>query len=162
VDEREVPQVRGTVATARVTAAAALAALLALPAGAQQAFRCTGADGKVTYQQSPCPTSAGQQKVDITPANPDYDPSARERLLKQEADLDKRLEARAAREAAERREREAREEKERERERETAQREAAREAPQYIYAWPPGGQRPPPYPWPRPPPPKPGPAPKPR
>ena len=115
---------------------ALLAGLLLLCAGAsadaQEVFRCTGADGRVTYQQAPCPKGAGEQRIDATPANPDYDPGQRQRILEQGEEAGRRLEAREAEEA--KRRREAREREER-LEREAQEREAARE-PAIIYGWP--------------------------
>jgi len=140
---------------------ALLAGLLPLcavaPAGAQEVFRCTGADGRVTYQQAPCPKGVGEQRIDATPANPDYDPGQRQRILEQGEEAGRRLEAREAEEA--KRRREAREREER-LEREAQEREAARE-PAVIYGWPvyrpvqppprpPRPSTPPPVPAPRP------------
>jgi hypothetical protein len=140
---------------------ALLAGLLPLCAGAsadaQEVFRCTGADGRVTYQQAPCPKGAGEQRIDATPANPDYDPGQRQRILEQGEEAGRKLEARAAEE--EKRRREAREREER-LEREAQEREAARE-PAVIYGWPVYRPvKPPPRP-PRPPAPPPVPAPRP-
>ena len=124
-------------------------------AHAQDTFRCTSPDGKVTYQQSPCPTSNEERKVDTTPANTNFDPRAREDLLKQGDEAGKRLEARAAADEAERKRRAEERERDAQRERETQAREEARE----IYATPNWRA---PYPWPFPPtPPRPGPAPRP-
>jgi tRNA A37 threonylcarbamoyladenosine modification protein TsaB len=132
-----------------------LSALLvtALPAGAQELFKCTDAAGKVTYQQTACPTTGTERKIDATPANPDYDPEARERLLRQGAEADQRIKERAAQDQAERLEREARDkEKRAEAERARKAQEAA-EQPTYLvppYMWNP--VRPPlGYPQPRPP-----------
>jgi hypothetical protein len=124
-----------------------LAAVLAIastatlpPALAQEAFRCTDAAGRVTYQQSPCPTSASERKVDMTPANPDYDPSQRERVLKQGEEAQRRLDERAAREEAERKRRQEEREREEKRERELREREEARESAVLYYG--PGLYRP--------------------
>lgn len=118
-------------------------------AQAQEFFRCTSPDGKVTYQQKPCEKADEQRRIDATPANTDFDPSKREELLKKGEEAGKRLEARAAEE--ERLRREAREREER-LEREAQEREAARE-PAIIYAWPvhrpPSRPPPPPRPAPR-------------
>ncbi|QJR13069.1 hypothetical protein DSM104443_04163 [Usitatibacter rugosus] len=124
-------------------------ALAASPSWAQEVFRCTAADGKVTYQQSPCPKTDEARKVDTTPANSDYDPAQRERLLKAGDEAGKRLEARAAAEEADRKRREEQRERDEQREREARAREEARE-PQYIYAGPPGWRPPYPPPGPRP------------
>ena len=125
-------------------------ALVALPAGAQEVFRCTGPDGKVTYQQTACPKAAEERKVDTTPANSsDFDPGQRERLLKAGDEAGKKLEARAAADEADRKRREEARERDAQREREAQAREEARE-PQYIYSGPPGGWGRPPYPAPGP------------
>lgn len=105
------------------------------PAPAQQAYRCTDEQGRVTYQERPCPTAASERKVDTTPANPDYDPAQRERVLKQGEEAQRRLEERAARDEAERKKRQAERELEEKREREMREREEAREAVP-VYYWP--------------------------
>jgi hypothetical protein len=110
------------------------------PALAQNAFRCTDAAGRVTYQQSPCPASASERKVDTTPANPDYDPSQRERVLRQGEEAQRRLDERAAREEAERKRRQEEREREEKRERELREREEARESAIIYYG--PGVHRP--------------------
>ena len=110
-------------------------ATLAVDAGAQQVFRCTGTDGKVTYQQSPCPAESAERKVDATPANTDYDPTQRERILKDGADAGRKLEAREAKEEAERARRQAQREADEKREREQQAREEAREYQPYLYTW---------------------------
>jgi hypothetical protein len=120
----------------RSTLAGILALALGGPATAQEVFRCTTADGRVTYQQAPCPKTDQERKVDATPANTDFDASKREQILKQGEEAGKRLEERAAREAEEAKRR--REEREREErlEREAQEREALRE-PAIIYGgWP--------------------------
>jgi hypothetical protein len=141
--------------------AATLAGLLPLfacaSADAQEFFRCTGADGRVTYQQAPCPKGVGEQRIDATPANTDYDPGQRQRILEKGEEAGRRLEAREAEEA--KRRREAREREER-LEREAQEREAARE-PALIYGWPVYRPAPPPPRPPRPAGPPPGPAPRP-
>ena len=115
--------------------------LLAFDAGAQEVFRCTSPDGKVTYQQAPCPKASEERKVDATPANTDFDPSKREEILKRGDEAGKRLEARAAKEEEERRQRAEARAREEQREREAREREEARDLGPYYYAWPPG-QRP--------------------
>jgi len=110
-------------------------ATLAVDASGQEVFRCTGADGKVTYQQAPCPAASAEQKVDATPANTDYDPAQRERILREGADAAKKLEARAAKEEEERSRRQAQREAEERREREAQAREEAREYQPYLYNW---------------------------
>jgi hypothetical protein len=140
-------------------AATALGTLALAPAAAQQVYRCTSPDGKVTYQEAPCPKSSEERKVDATPANTDYDASQREELLRKGEEAGKRLEERAAREEAEARARRERLEREQQLEREAIEREQMRE-PQVIYGgWPnrpvqPVAPRPlPPRPAPRPAPP---------
>jgi hypothetical protein len=125
----------------------ALAAALAIastaafaPALAQEAFRCTDAEGRVTYQQGPCPASASERKVDTTPANPDFDPAQRERVLKQGEEAQRRLDERAARDEAERKRRQEEREREEKRERELREREEARESAVVYYG--PGLYRP--------------------
>lgn len=107
---------------------------------AQEFFRCTTPDGKVTYQQAPCAKTDAQSRIDATPANTDFDPGKRERILREGEEAGRRLEARAAEEraAAQRREEEAQR-----REAEAQAREAAREEPVYViggpgyHTWPP-------------------------
>ncbi len=132
-------------------------ALAAAPAMAQQFYRCTSPDGKVTYQQAPCPKADDERKVDATPANTDYDPSKRDEILRKGEEAQKRLDERAAREAEEARLRQERLDRERQLEREALEREAARDQPVIIYGgWPnrpvqPGPPRPmPPRPQPKP------------
>jgi hypothetical protein len=132
--------------------------LFATHALAQEAFRCSSPDGRVTYQQTPCPTSNEQRKVDVTPANTTVDPGKRDEILKKGDEAGKRLEARAAADEAERKRRAAERERDEQRERETQAQEDSRE----VYATPYG--RYPRYPWPVPPnpnprPPRPVPAP---
>lgn len=134
----------------------ALAAMAAAPGAAQQVYRCTSPDGKVTYQQAPCPKSDQERKVDATPANTDFDASQREELLRKGDEAGRRLEERAAREAEEARQRREREER---LEREALAREEMRE-PVIVYGgWPNRPVQPVP---PRPLPPRPAPRPQPR
>ena len=106
-----------------------------LPAAAQELFKCTDAAGNVTYQQTACPAAATEKKIDATPANPGFDPEARERLLRQGADADQRLRERAAQDKAERLEREEKDrEKSAEEERARRKQDAAEQA---IYFAPP-------------------------
>ena len=96
-----------------------LAALAATNAGAQEVFRCTAPDGKVTYQQAPCGKTDAAKKVDVTPANTiETDPAERERLLKAGDEAGKRLEARAKADEAERERRAEQKRRDEERERE--------------------------------------------
>ncbi len=121
----------------------ALATLPGTPARAQEFFRCTAPDGKVTYQQAPCARTDTQSRIDATPANPDYDPAQREQILKQGEEAGRRLEERAAREREEARRREEARQREAQREREAQEREAAREAPVYVIGGPGYAPRPP-------------------
>ena len=123
--------------------AVSLAAVAASPAGAQEFFRCTSPEGKVIYQEAPCPPTHEGRRIDATPANTDYDPDKRERLLRQGEEAGKRLEERAAREREEARLRQEAREREERLEREAQAREAARDAPVYIL-WPPAGPGKPP------------------
>lgn len=91
-----------------------LPALLALaPAGAaaQALYKCTGADGRVTYQEVPCAVDRAQKRLDGGQA--DRDAAEARRQLEQEAYRGNGLAGGFAREAREReaarwREREAR------------------------------------------------------
>jgi hypothetical protein len=137
------------------TALFVAALAVAGPVAGQEVFRCTSPDGKVTYQQAPCAKTDESRKVDATPANPDFDPSQREKVLKQGEEAQRRLDERAKRDAEEarqrREEREREEERARQREREALEREAARET--YAPYWLPGTRpptRPSPPPRPRP------------
>ena len=130
------------------TRAAVLAAVLAGAASlacAQETYRCTSADGKVSYQQSPCPQASEERKVDVTPANTTIDLGKRDELLKKGEEAGKKLEARAAEDEAERKRRAEQRARDEQRERETQQREEARD----IYASP--NWRSPNSPWPFPP-----------
>ncbi|MBK7659501.1 MAG: DUF4124 domain-containing protein [Betaproteobacteria bacterium] len=135
---------------ARAAAFAMSLASVAVPAAAQQAYRCTDAEGRVTYQERPCPAAAAERKVDTTPANTDFDPAQRERLLKQGEEAQRRLEERIASEEAERQRQRERREKEAQQEREALAREEARETAVIVYG---PGRQPivvPPRPKPRP------------
>lgn len=115
---------------------ALLTTLAAAPGAAQQVFRCTSPDGRVTYQEAPCAKSDQERKVDATPANTDFDAAQREELLRKGDEAGKRLEERAAREAEEARQRRERLEREQQLEREATEREAMRE-PVFVYGgWP--------------------------
>ena len=108
-------------------------AALAGAADAQQAYRCTDAEGRVTYQEHPCPSAASERKVDTTPANTDFDPAQRERLLRQGEEAQRRREERVAVEEAERQRQRERREREAQLEREAAAREEAREGAVIVY-----------------------------
>jgi hypothetical protein len=118
----------------------AITGLATATAASAQAFRCTDAQGRVTYQQAPCPGSADEKKIDTTPANTDYDPSQRERVLKQGEEAQRRLEERVAQEEADRKRQREQRERDEQREREQREREEAREAPVLYYG--PGIYRP--------------------
>ena len=113
---------------------------------AQQTYRCTAPDGKVTYQQAPCPAAAGERKVDVTPANPTIDPGKRDEILRKGEEAGKRLEARAAEEEAARQRRAEQLARDEQREREAKEREEAREVYSGTYwgppnrPWPPGSR----------------------
>ena len=63
-----------------------------LDAGAAAIYRCRGADG-IAYQQFPCAAGAVADALEIAESYPQPDMAARERLLRREAALDRRLEA---------------------------------------------------------------------
>jgi hypothetical protein len=92
-----------------------------------QIYRCTGANGAITYQEIACGAAEQSRTIDIPAAFPEVNSAERSRLLQREAALDARLLERTRIESAERvaqaelatREREAR-----------AQREAAELAAQ--------------------------------
>jgi hypothetical protein len=85
----------------RLASAAILLAAIPLSAHAE-IFRCTAADGAITYQEVPCPASAQGRAMDIPVAFPEVKRAERDRLLQREAALDARLLKRAEIEAAER------------------------------------------------------------
>jgi Domain of unknown function (DUF4124) len=61
--------------------ALAAACLLPLAAPAQKLFKCVDAKGKITYQESACPTDKEQKKVDTSHAGKtDWDRAANERM----------------------------------------------------------------------------------
>jgi hypothetical protein len=75
---------------------------------AQQVFKCTGADGKVTYQETPCAGPRTQKRVGIMPSEAAEDVAAR-RSLERDASYGDELAGRFAAQAREREfEREAR------------------------------------------------------
>ena len=85
------------------SAALAAGVVLLLGAGAASAavYRCTDPDGRVTYQDSECSAAARAQATDIPTDFPPPNEAERARILKQEAELEQRLEARREREARE-------------------------------------------------------------
>lgn len=84
----------------RLAGLAALAAALAMPAGAE-IFRCTSPRGDVSYQQAACPAMSASRVVDVPSSYPNADPMQRQQLFEREAALDRRLEARRERETRE-------------------------------------------------------------
>lgn len=89
-------------------------ALAALPAAAE-IYRCSDG-GRVTYQEIPCVTAAGELTA-IPTSFPPPNAAERDRLFEREAALYRRLEARRERELKEAMLRDAREERALERER---------------------------------------------
>ena len=75
-------------------------ACFALPAGAA-IFRCTAADGSVSYQGLECPAAESARTVNVPEQYPQVDSAARERLFAREAELDRRLEAQRERDSRE-------------------------------------------------------------
>jgi hypothetical protein len=78
----------------------AAAALLATPAGAA-IFRCTAADGSVSYQEMECGAAEKSRVMDLPAQYPSADPTERQRLFEREAALDRRLEAQRERDSRE-------------------------------------------------------------
>jgi len=64
-------------------------------------FRCTAADGSVSYQEMACADTEHTRMLDIPTQFPQADPAARERLFAREAELDRRLEAQRERDSRE-------------------------------------------------------------
>jgi hypothetical protein len=78
------------------------AALLASAFAAHaEIYRCTSPAGQVTYQQSPCASREDAKRLDIPETYPEIATDRRARLLAQEAELDRRLEAQRERESRE-------------------------------------------------------------
>jgi hypothetical protein len=76
------------------------AACVALPAGAA-IFRCTAADGSVSYQEAACPETDHARVLNVPQQYPDIDTAQREHLFAREAELDRRLEAQRERDSRE-------------------------------------------------------------
>jgi hypothetical protein len=76
------------------------AAMLAAPAGAA-IFRCTAADGAVSYQEAECPAADKSRVMDLPSQYPSTDTAVRQRLFEREAALDRRLEAQRERDSRE-------------------------------------------------------------
>jgi hypothetical protein len=77
-----------------------IAACTALPASAA-IFRCTAADGSVSYQEFECPASDHTRTLDVPTQYPTVDSTRRAELFAREAELDKRLEAQRERDSRE-------------------------------------------------------------
>jgi len=78
------------------------AAALSVGAPANAAvFRCTAADGGITYQDAPCAGADAAQATDIPTQFPPVNEAERARILQREAELEARLEARRERESRE-------------------------------------------------------------
>lgn len=109
-------------------------ALGALGAQAGDIVRCVAANGAVTYQMTACPESSREQLAGIASEYPAPNLTERERLLANERDMYKRLEAQRDRDNALEMARQARA-----REAEAA---AAADAEPYYLAWPARAVRP--------------------
>jgi hypothetical protein len=83
----------------RLLAALALCAASATAGAA--VFRCTGGDGRITYQDTACEGGPATQPTSIPTDYPPPNEAERARILQREADLERRLEARREREARE-------------------------------------------------------------
>lgn len=59
-------------------------AAAALPAGAQSVYRCTGADGKVTYQEVPCDAKASQKRLESGPSREAIEATEARRALERD------------------------------------------------------------------------------
>jgi len=70
-------------------------ALASSGSAAQTLYRCTGADGRVTYQDIPCATDRGQKRIDVARPEPRDEVEAR-MLLEREAAHDNDLARRFA------------------------------------------------------------------
>jgi len=113
-----------------VSAIACLA--LATPALAQSVFRCTGADGRVAYQETPCDPKAAQKRV-ATGSTPTPDEIDARRGLERDARRGSELSGRFAGDAREReRDRYLKEMRERDEMARRAREEAAKTRPEDI------------------------------
>lgn len=81
---------------------AAALVVLASSSASAAIFRCTGADGSVTYQEAVCPAEAVVKVVNVPSSYPPPDREARDRLFQREAALEARLLKRAELDTAER------------------------------------------------------------
>lgn len=77
-----------------------VATCTALPASAA-IFRCTAADGSVSYQEFACPDSDSARTIEVPAQFPSVDSAKRAELFAREAELDKRLEAQRDRDSRE-------------------------------------------------------------
>ncbi|APV49288.1 hypothetical protein BWI17_06085 [Betaproteobacteria bacterium GR16-43] len=82
-------------------AAAFLAASSGAALAASGVYKCIGSDGRISYQEMPCPESRDSQPMALPTEFPAIDTAARDRLLEREAALDRRLEAQRDRLTAE-------------------------------------------------------------
>ena len=82
-------------------AAPLLLALAAAPAAAQALYKCTAADGRITYRETPCPDSRSQRRLDAPRPASREEEEAR-RLLEREAYGGNELAGRFAADARER------------------------------------------------------------
>jgi len=80
---------------------AALAALSVGAAANAAVFRCTAADGGITYQDAPCAGADAAQATDIPTQFPPVNEAERARILQREALLEQRLEQKRERESRE-------------------------------------------------------------
>jgi hypothetical protein len=78
----------------------AAACAVALPAGAG-IFRCTAADGSVSYQEMECADTEHTRMLDIPTQFPQVNSASRDNLFAREAELDRRLEAQRERDSRE-------------------------------------------------------------
>ncbi|MBK8322222.1 MAG: DUF4124 domain-containing protein [Betaproteobacteria bacterium] len=113
---------------------------LAAPAAAQTVFRCTGADGKVSYQETPCDAKSAQKRVPMGPAPDVQDEIDARRNLERDAWRGSELSGRLAGDAREReRDRYLKEMRERDEAARRAREEALKTRPEDIPWNPPWG-----------------------
>ena len=72
---------------------ALLAAASGSALGTSGVYKCIGSDGRISYQEQPCPESRDSQPMSLPSEFPPVNTAARDRLFEREAALDKRLEA---------------------------------------------------------------------
>lgn len=107
---------------------------LAATAAPGEIVRCAGPDGRISYQETPCPESTVEKRVGIPTEYPAPNIAERDRIFAREAALDRRLEARRDRELQEAMAREARAAQEAELQARLAL--LAAQQPQYVVAYP--------------------------